>query len=473
MTFLAISTSAFQAQVSDLLPCNNNAKSSLTFAMLKAYGLIHHFNHVIDFPYCSKSDLKQFHSQEYLDLILNSKFNSTTAWDDEHCSWGTFSSAANNWMSLQDDPSSCVWFESKPDLYQHFLQHTELESDTDTKASKRSRWGKLFNSCNEAGDNQETDAKYDSGSESNDVKANHLVNAGLSHDCHPFAYLPMYCQVVTGATIKLARYASSRQQRTISVNWDGGRHHAFKSKASGFCYVNDIAILIQKLRRRGIHKISYLDFDLHHGDGVERAFQHSANVQTISIHMYEEGFFPGTGTLKDASSGRNIVNIPVLHGMDDTFLNEVVNRVVIPCLHNHNPEVVIIQCGGDGLIGDKYKEWQLTLKGLTDTIMKVVEDFPSSNIVLLGGGGYNEKLMSRFYTYLTWRIVSKYSENAPTDNPFDRHDDVIPDHEFIDSYKDEFYKFWAYDIEGLKSKLLKNHNSLEHIEKLARFYKLV
>lgn len=34
--------------------------------------------------------------------------------------------------------------------------------------------------------------------------------------------------------------------------------------AEGFCYVNDIAIAIQKMRSR-FQRVLYLDFDVHHG----------------------------------------------------------------------------------------------------------------------------------------------------------------------------------------------------------------
>ena len=33
----------------------------------------------------------------------------------------------------------------------------------------------------------------------------------------------------------------------IAINWMGGLHHAKKSEASGFCYVNDIVLAIIEL----------------------------------------------------------------------------------------------------------------------------------------------------------------------------------------------------------------------------------
>ena len=36
----------------------------------------------------------------------------------------------------------------------------------------------------------------------------------------------------------------NKQAADIAVNWAGGLHHAKKSEASGFCYVNDIVLAI-------------------------------------------------------------------------------------------------------------------------------------------------------------------------------------------------------------------------------------
>ena len=34
----------------------------------------------------------------------------------------------------------------------------------------------------------------------------------------------------------------NKQAADIAINWAGGLHHAKKSEASGFCYVNDIVL---------------------------------------------------------------------------------------------------------------------------------------------------------------------------------------------------------------------------------------
>ena len=61
----------------------------------------------------------------------------------------------------------------------------------------------------------------------------------------------------------------NNDQCDIAINWAGGLHHAKKSEASGFCYVNDIVIGILELLKVGFcvkiwekFPASVLKFDL-------------------------------------------------------------------------------------------------------------------------------------------------------------------------------------------------------------------
>lgn len=59
------------------------------------------------------------------------------------------------------------------------------------------------------------------------------------------------CRPVLGHRLTILSTASAvklnKQQTDIAVNWAGGLHHAKKSEASGFCYVNDIVLAILEL----------------------------------------------------------------------------------------------------------------------------------------------------------------------------------------------------------------------------------
>jgi len=102
-----------------------------------------------------------------------------------------------------------------------------------------------------------------------------------------------FCQTYGGGSLGAA-HKLNQKSVDMAVNWAGGLHHAKKSEASGFCYVNDIVLAILELLKYH-QRVLYVDIDIHHGDGVEEAFYTTDRVMTVSFHKFGEGYFPGTG----------------------------------------------------------------------------------------------------------------------------------------------------------------------------------
>lgn len=68
----------------------------------------------------------------------------------------------------------------------------------------------------------------------------------LEQDCPAFPGLWPYCQTYTGGSLGAA-VKLNYNDADIAINWAGGLHHAKKSEASGFCYINDIVLAILEL----------------------------------------------------------------------------------------------------------------------------------------------------------------------------------------------------------------------------------
>ena len=117
----------------------------------------------------------------------------------------------------------------------------------------------------------------------------------VGEDCPVFDGLYEFCQLSAGGSVASA-VKLNKQAADIAINWAGGLHHAKKSEASGFCYVNDIVLAILELLKYH-QRVLYIDIDIHHGDGVEEAFYTTDRVMTASFHKYGE-YFPGTGDLR-------------------------------------------------------------------------------------------------------------------------------------------------------------------------------
>lgn len=121
-----------------------------------------------------------------------------------------------------------------------------------------------------------------------------LENHGLEFDCSPFPRIMDYISLVAGASVKCAELLNKGQAK-ITINLNGGWHHAHRDSAAGFCYVNDIVLAILKLKEE-FDRVLYIDMDIHHGDGVEEAFTTTDKVMTVSFHKLEDGYFPGKAT---------------------------------------------------------------------------------------------------------------------------------------------------------------------------------
>ena len=104
-----------------------------------------------------------------------------------------------------------------------------------------------------------------------------LAEFELENDCALFDRCWDLCRLVAGASLTAADELV-RGTAQAAINWGGGRHHAKKSNASGFCYVNDVVLSIQVAP---IIVVAIID--------VTKPLTHSAPAAQISagaVHRY-------------------------------------------------------------------------------------------------------------------------------------------------------------------------------------------
>ncbi|KAJ3115569.1 Histone deacetylase 8 [Phlyctochytrium bullatum] len=182
-----------------------------------------------------------------------------------------------------------------------------------------------------------------------------LEAMGLTDDCQVFPGLAEYVRWTAGASLTAARELVEGRA-DVAIHWDGGRHHAERDRASGFCYVNDVVLSIMELHR-AFPKVLYIDIDIHHCDGVESAFAYSSKVLRLSFHLREPGFFPGTGSPSDTGRGTrgrgHAVNVVLERGLTrQTLVKAFREAVVEGAGMAYRPDAVVMQCGVDGMWGD-------------------------------------------------------------------------------------------------------------------------
>ena len=113
------------------------------------------------------------------------------------------------------------------------------------------------------------------------------------------------------------------------------------------------------------------------------AFADDPRVCFVSVH--EDKRWPHTGTLADQRPGQ--MNIPVPYGINDSEYRVIIDQLVLPALSQFAPEAIVITCGADGLLDDPLSKMGLSNVELWRTVDVIAKC--SSQIVVLGGGGYN------------------------------------------------------------------------------------
>src|ERR1035437_8851037 len=136
--------------------------------------------------------------------------------------------------------------------------------------------------------------------------------AGIGPGDDPaFAGMHEAAATVSGGSIRAVE-AILRGDVEHAYQPGGGLHHAMRSRASGFCVYNDVALAIARARRDGL-RVIYVDLDVHHGDGVQALHYTDPGVMTISFHESGRSLFPGTGSVGETGEGiaaGTSVNVP-------------------------------------------------------------------------------------------------------------------------------------------------------------------
>ncbi|KAG8468067.1 hypothetical protein KFE25_007119 [Diacronema lutheri] len=281
----------------------------------------------------------------------------------------------------------------------------------------------------------------------------------VGDDCPVFDGLYDYVRIYTGGSIDGAVKLNNGDV-DVAINWSGGLHHAKKSEASGFCYVNDIVLAILELLK--FHpRVLYIDIDIHHGDGVEEAFYTTDRVMTVSFHKYGDFFFPGTGDVKDigARQGKHYsVNVPLKDGITDKSYKSIFEPVIEKVMESFQPTAIVLQCGTDSLTGDRLGSFNLTVAGHGECVRFVLA-FGLPTLVL-GGGGYTIRNVARCWTYET--AVALNQELADDLPPNDYYEYFVPDWKLnlqpnpsMDNLNSRHY------LEGIKAQVLENLRALQ------------
>jgi acetoin utilization deacetylase AcuC-like enzyme len=195
--------------------------------------------------------------------------------------------------------------------------------------------------------------------------------------------------------------ATGKLVRTFAAVRPPG-HHAEPNAAMGFCLFANVAIGARYLQRHyGAGKIAIVDFDVHHGNGTQAAFEADGSVLFISLHQHPATCYPGSGYDHEigVGPGRGLtLNIPMQPGADDADYLEAMDRRVLPKLDAFRPEFLLLSAGFDAHRQDPLASVQVSDDGfaqITKRLVSAAEVNCDGRIISALEGGYHLPALAR------------------------------------------------------------------------------
>ncbi|MEZ0329455.1 MAG: histone deacetylase [Dissulfuribacterales bacterium] len=223
----------------------------------------------------------------------------------------------------------------------------------------------------------------------------------ISYDSYEAAFLS------AGAGLSAIDFLEDGSKNPIFCCVRPPGHHAEAALALGFCFLNNVAIAARYWQRRyGRKKIFILDFDAHHGNGIQELFDEDPDVFYVSIHEHPTFSFPGTGWANENGTGAGqgfTLNIPLSPGAKDEAVLKAMEEQVKPAFDAFQPDAMVVAAGFDGHALDDMSglAYSTKLYGKLGSYLSVWAENCDNRLVSILEGGYHlEALAAGVEAYL-------------------------------------------------------------------------
>lgn len=196
-------------------------------------------------------------------------------------------------------------------------------------------------------------------------------------------------RLAAGAAVDAVRAIANGQTRRAFAAVRPPGHHAEPTRAMGFCLFSNVAVAARVAQSLGLARVAVVDFDVHHGNGTQAAFEADPTLFLASIHQMP--LYPGTGAPSAKGVG-NIVNAPVEpHAARESWRATFAGGLM-PALDAFAPDLIIISAGFDAHRRDPLAHQSLEAGDFawaTRAVLEVARRHCGGKVVSSLEGGYD------------------------------------------------------------------------------------
>ena len=171
-------------------------------------------------------------------------------------------------------------------------------------------------------------------------------------------------------------------------------HHATPTDSMGFCLVSNVAVVAASLAAAG-ERVWVFDYDAHHGNGTQAAFESDPRVLFVSLHQWP--LYPGTGRLTEQGAGAGIgttMNLPMPAGTTGDVYLRAFDEVIAPVVERFAPTWLLVSAGFDAHRDDPLAELGLTAGDYSLLTQRAAQFVGRGRTVAMLEGGYDLDALS-------------------------------------------------------------------------------